>query len=239
MEREELKEIIIKDLNSKDYPFVVEVKGNTVVGRWKTENIPEGTDEKELRAFAVKYHLRKDGTFGGGEMTLHRTDYTAPMNSRTKTVFSVSSSDTLPWRKKVAQKDWKSIGYDAEKLYSIMEHYLMDRGFFYKQGAWSHAYISWNDGYKFRAVGGLFVLVGLFLSTSFMSLYRDGLWAVLLFLFCFIAIGVWLLLIGLGKVEFYSLQPRISIRLIFGFIIACWLLVFALVFLEHIGIELL
>ena len=236
MELEELKEVVLKDLNSKDYPFVVEIKGNTLVGRWKAEQIPEGMDEKGLRAFSVKYKLRKDGTFCGGEMTVHRDDYTAPMSARTNTVFSVSASDKLPWRKKVAQKEWANIGYDAQKLYSIIEHYLMDRGFFYRHGVWNHAYISWNNGFKFRAVGVIFMSVGIFLFIGLWSACSQGLWFVHLFLLAYIALGLWLLLIGLGKVEFYIPNPKIIIRTTFGIIIVGWLLVFALMFLEHIGV---
>lgn len=40
MEREDLKEAIVRDLNADEYPFIIEVKGNTVIGRWKNEEIP-------------------------------------------------------------------------------------------------------------------------------------------------------------------------------------------------------
>lgn len=123
MEREELKKRIVRDLNSEEYPFVVEVRGNTVIGRWKVHEVPQDVDEKKLRLFSVKYKLRKDKTFCGGEMTAHRYDYTPPTSTQTKTVYSVSASDNLPWRKRVALKEFPNIGYDAQKLYSIIENW--------------------------------------------------------------------------------------------------------------------
>ena len=233
MEREELKEAIVRDLNSEDYPFTVEVRGNTVIARWKLKEIPQDFDEKKLRTFSVKYKLRKDKTFSGGEMTAHRSDYTPPTSTETRSVYSVSSSDNLPWRKKIAPKERANIGHDAQKLYSIIEHYLMDKGFFYRPGVWNHAYIDWNSGYKLRMVGILFTLVG---SSLFFACLETGILVFQLFPLIFVIVGVWLLLIGLGKVEFYDLRPDIAVKVIFGIIIAAWLLVFAFMFLEFKGV---
>ncbi len=231
MEREELKKKIVQDLNSEEYPFLVEVKGNTVIGRWKVHGVPQDIDEKKLRLFSVKYKLRKDKTFCGGEMTAQRYDYTPPMNTQTKSVYSVSSSDNLPWRKKVDLKDYPDIGYDAKKLYSIIEHYLMSNGFFYRPGVWNHAYIDWDAGYKLRMVGALFIIVGSFL---FVGCLKTGIIFFQLFPLIHVIIGIWLLLIGLGKVEFYDLRRDIAVKVIFGIIIGGWLVIFALMLLERI-----
>ena len=233
MEREELKDAIIRDLNSENYPFVIEVRGNTVIGRWKTEQISSDEDQKKLRAFSVKYKLRKDQTFSGGEMTAHRTDYKPPTSTETKSVYSVSSSQNLPWRKKIDPKEWAGIGHDTQKLYSIIEHYLMAKGFFYRPGVWNHAYIDWNAGYKLRLVGSLFALVGISL---FIATLKTGILLFQLFPLIYVIIGFWLLLIGLGKAEFYDLRPDIAVKVIFGIIIAAWLLVFAFMFLEFKGV---
>jgi hypothetical protein len=55
------------------------------------------------------------------------------MTTETRTVYDVTTPDHLPWRKKVAPKDWAAIGYDTEKLFSIMEHYLIEHGFSYRR----------------------------------------------------------------------------------------------------------
>lgn len=229
MERGELKEAIVRDLNSEDYPFIVEVRGNTVIGRWKVKETAQDVDEKRLRAFYVKYKLRKDKTFCGGEMTAHRSDYTPPTSTQTRSVYSVSSSDNLPWRKKIDPKKWCEIGYDAQKLYSIIEHYLMDKGFFYRPGVWNHAYIDWDSGYKLRQVGILFTLVG---SSLFFACLETGILVFQLFPLIFVIVGIWLLLIGMGKVEFYDLRLDIAVKVIVGIIVGSWLLVFVLMFLE-------
>ncbi len=233
MEREELKNAIIRDLNSEEYPFTIEVQGNTIIGRWKVRQVPQDIDEKKLRSFSVKYKLRKDKTFCGGEMTAHRTDYTPPTSTETRSVYSVSSSENLPWRKKVDPKEWPNIGYDAQKLYSIIEHYLMKNGFFYRPGVWNHAYIDWNAGYKLRLVGGLFLFVGISL---FIGAWSTGILVFQLFPLIHVIIGLWLLLIGLGKVEFYDLRPDIAKKVIFGIIIGSWLLVFTWILLECTGV---
>ncbi len=233
MERGELKEAIVRDLNSEDYPFIVEVRGDTVIGRWKVKETAQDVDEKRLRAFYVKYKLRKDKTFCGGEMTAHRSDYTPPTSTQTRSVYSVSSSDNLPWRKKIDPKKWPEIGYDAQKLYSIIEHYLMDKGFFYRPGVWNHAYIDWNSGFKLRMVGILFTLVG---SSLFFACLETGILVFQLFPLILVIVGIWLLLIGLGKVEFYDLRPDIAVKVIVGIIVGSWLLVFVLMFLEFKGV---
>ncbi|QFJ54282.1 hypothetical protein [Pseudobutyrivibrio xylanivorans] len=232
MELEELKKTIVRDLNAEEYPFIVEVKGNTVIARWKVCEVPQDVDEKKLRLFSVKYKLRKDKTFYGGEMTAHRYDYVPPMSTQTTSVYSVSASDNLPWRKKVDLKDYPNIGFDAQKLYSIIEHYLMGNGFCYRPGVWNHAYIEWNAGYKLRLVGALFIFVGSFL---FIGCIETGILFIQLFPLIHVIIGIWLLLIGLGKVEFYDLRRDIAIKVILGIIIGAWLVVFALMFLEYIG----
>ncbi len=233
MEREELKEAIVRDLNSEEYPFVVEVKGNTVIGHWKVQEVPQNVDEKKLRSFSVKYKLRKNKTFCGGEMTAQRYDYTPPTSTQTKTVYSVSASDNLPWRKKVDAKDYPNISYDAQKLYSIIEHYLMNNGFFYRPGVWNSAYIDWNAGFKLRVVGVLFILVGCFV---FGGCIETGVLLFQLFPLIYVVVGIWVLLIGLGKVKFYDLRRDIAIKVILGIIIGGWLVVFALMFLESKGI---
>ena len=234
MEREELKEAVVRDLNSEEYPFFLEVRGNTVIARWKVRETAQGIDEKKLRAFSVKYNLRKDNTFYGGEMTAHRTDYTPPTSTQTTSVYSVSSSDNLPWRKKVDPKEWPNIGYDAQKLYSIIEHYLMGKGFFYRPGVWNHAYISWEAGYKLRLVGALFILVG---GSLFFGCLKTGILVFQLFPLIHVIIGIWLLLIGLGKVEFYDLRRDVAIKVIFGIIIGGWLLVFLMMFHDKVMVK--
>ncbi len=233
MEREELKEAIVRDLNSEEYPFVVEVKGNTVIGHWKVQEVPQNVDEKKLRSFSVKYKLRKNKTFCGGEMTAQRYDYTPPTSTQTKTVYSVSASDNLPWRKKVDAKDYPNISYDAQKLYSIIEHYLMNNGFFYRPGVWNSAYIDWNAGFKLRVVGVLFILVGCLV---FGGCIETGVLLFQLFPLIYVVVGIWVLLIGLGKVKFYDLRRDIAIKVILGIIIGGWLVVFALMFLESKGV---
>ncbi len=234
MEREELKQSILKDLNSEEYPFIVEVRGNKVIARWKFQEIPEGADEESLRKFSVWYKLRKDGTFYGGEMEVRHDAYTPPTSTTTTHVFSIRSSEDLPWRKKVDKKDWANIGYDPQKLYSIVEHYLMGKGYFYRPGVWNHAYLSRSQGFLFRIVGALFVFVG---GTLFYGALSTGVLAFILFPWIHIIIGIWLLLIGFGKVEFYDLRPRIGVKVVVGTIIIAWLLVFAFMIFEMGGLR--
>lgn len=246
MEREELKEAIVRDLNSESYPFIVEVRGNTIIGRWKRESFPENAEEKNLRAFSVEYRLHKNGTFSGGETTVHIKNYTPPMTTETRTVYGVTTPDHLPWRKKVAPKDWAAIGYDTEKLFSIMEHYLIEHGFSYRPGIWNHAHISWEAGYQLRMAGALFLIVGFFLAISFLnsSIYRDasrlitehGDWAIAGIVLLSMAVllpiilmvcGTLLLLIGFGRMDLYELRRDIAVKAIFGTIIMGWMLIFA------------
>ena len=65
-EFEEFKENMQRDLNAEKYPFVVEIKKNKVVARWKAE---------QEEPFSVTYTLRANKTFCGGETTLHRDMY--------------------------------------------------------------------------------------------------------------------------------------------------------------------
>ncbi len=52
----------------------------------------------------------------------------------------------------------------------------------------------------------------------------------------YVVVGIWVLLIGLGKVKFYDLRRDIAIKVILGIIIGGWLVVFALMFLESKGV---
>ena len=57
-----------------------------------------------------------------------------------------------------------------------------------------------------------------------------------LFPLIYVVVGIWVLLIGLGKVKFYDLRRDIAIKVILGIIIGGWLVVFALMFLESKGV---
>ena len=94
-----------RDLNSNEYPFAVTIRKNKIVASWKTQQIPEGADNGEISSFSVTYILSRDKTFCGGETLINRDTYTPPMSTETRTVFSLSTPENLPWRKRV---DYKS-----------------------------------------------------------------------------------------------------------------------------------
>lgn len=227
------KESLLRDLNSEIYPFVVEIKGDKIVANWKSRQHPDDAD--------ITYVLRRDGSFSGGETTVHRDTYARPMSTEKRTVFSVSTPKNLPWRKRVDPKDWSNIGYDEDKLLSIIEHYLTDHDFTYRPGIWNHARLSREEGYLFRIAGGLFFIVGILLLVGFLSssMYRDlsGLDAMfaagiilllvaVLLPLIIIIVGVLMLLIGFGKMDFYDLRPDVGVKLVLGVIIVGWILVF-------------
>ena len=229
MEREELLKNIISDLNSDDFPFVVEVKGNRVIGRWKEQAIPEDNNkDKRFRPFFVEYTIRKDGTFYGGEMTVHCDEYKPSLTTETRAVYFVSAAENLKWRKRIDSKEWSKIDHDEQKLFSIIEHYLRDHGFSYRLGVCSHTYLNWNQGFLFRIVGALLLLVGAFL---FIGSLDSGVLLFHLFPWFFIIIGAWLLLIGIGKVAFFHLRNDLLIKLALGTIAVSWLMVFGFMLL--------
>ena len=235
------KEAILRDLNSEAYPFAVSVHGDKIVVSWKMQNLPKDVDQKAISSFSVTYLLRRDGSFSGGETTVHRDTYTRPMSTETRTVYSLSTPKNLPWRKRVDSKDWPNIGYDEDKLLSIIENYLRDHDFTYRPGVWNHARLSREEGYLFRIAGGLFLAVGIFLLVGFLnsSMYRDLsgldtmfaagiillLVAVLLPLII-IVVGSLMLLIGFGKMDFYDLRPDVGIKLVVSVIVIGWIVVF-------------
>ena len=229
MERDELKEAILRDLNAEEYPFIIEVKGNTIIGRWKTQEILEGANPKRYRPFSVEYKLRADGTFYGGEMTVHCDEYKPPMSAESRGVYSVTANENLKWRKKVDVKDWSTIDHDEQKLFSIIEHYLIDKGFSYRPGVWKHAYIGWRQGHYLRLVGALLLFVGTFI---FIGSLGTGNLFLNLFPWIHILVGAWVLLIGIGKIPFYHLRNDILIKVIIGTIAIGWLLVFACMFFD-------
>ena len=247
-EFEEFKDSMQRDLNSYEYPFVVTIKNNKIVASWKPQQIPEGSDNRGISSFSVTYVLSRDKTFCGGETWLYRDTYKPPMSTETRTVFSLSAPKHLRWRKKVDPEDWGNIGFDEDKLLSIIEHYLKDHGFEYRPGIWNHRPLDWEEGRWFRITGILFLIVGIFLLIGFLnsSMIRDFLrldaffaGAVLLLLCAIllpvilIIIGALLSLIGFGKMDFYDLRPDVGVKLVIGTIIAGWLLVFAMVFFSR------
>ena len=173
---------------------------------------------------------------------------TPPMSTEIRTVFSLSTPKKLRWRKRVDEKDRANIGFDEDKLLSIIEHYLQDHGFEYRPGIWNHKRLSWEEGSLFRIVGIIFLFVGVFLLIGFLNssmisdcLRLDAFFAVaILLLLCaillpsiLIIIGALLSLIGFGKMEFYDLRPDVGVKLVIGTIIASWLLAFGLFFLAR------
>lgn len=233
-----------RDLNSNEYPFAVTIRKNKIVASWKTQQIPEGAGNGEISSFSVTYILSRDKTFCGGETLINRDTYTPPMSTETRTVFSLSTPKNLPWRKRVDYKDWANIGFDEDKLLSIIEHYLMDHDFEYHPGIWNHKRLSWEEGRQFRFVGITFLFVGFFLLIGFLnsSMISDCLRlnafyaASVILLLCaillpliLIIIGALMSLIGFGKMEFYDLRPDVGAKLVIGIIIVSWLLVFALI----------
>ncbi|SFT51529.1 hypothetical protein SAMN02910301_1457 [Lachnospiraceae bacterium XBD2001] len=228
-EFEEFKENMQRDLNAEEYPFVVTVEKNKVVARWKMEQ-----DEP----FSVTYTLRGDKTFCGGETTLQRDTYHPMEGADRTTYYSLSTPETLRWKKKVNPKEWAKIGHDEEKLLSIVEHYLMDHGFSYRPGVWNHKRLSWEAGRQFRMCGVLFLAVGLFLLISFLhsSMIRDLLaagpefgpmillaTAILLPLLAII-LGALMALVGFRIMDFYDLRWDIAIKVVLGTVIGSWLL---------------
>ena len=247
-EFKEFKDSIQRDLNSNEYPFIVTIRKNRIVAGWKLQQIPEGSDRRGNGSFSVTYVLGRDKTFCGGETWLYRDTYKPPMSTETRTVFSLSAPKNLRWRKRVDHKDWANIGFDEDKLLSIIEHYLKDHGFEYRPGIWNHRLLDWEEGRQFRFAGILFLLVGIFLLMGFLNssmisdfLRLDAFFAgAILLLLCaimlpliLIIIGALLSLIGFGKMEFYDLRPDVGVKLVLGIIIAGWLLVFALVSLSR------
>lgn len=246
-EFKEFTDSMQRDLNSYEYPFVLTIRKNKIVAGWKPQQIPEGSDNREISPISVTYVLSRDKTFCGGETLLIRDTVKLPMSTERRTVFSLSAPKNLRWRKRVDHKDWANIGFDEDKLLSIIEHYLKDHGFEYRPGIWNHRGLDWEEGRQFRIVGILFLLVGIFLLTGFLNssmlsdlLRLDAFFAgTLLLLLCaillpviLITIGALLALIGFGKMEFYDLRPDVGVKLVIGTIIAGWLLVFTLFFLE-------
>lgn len=247
-EFKEFKDSMQRDLNSYEYPFVITIQKNKIVARWKTQQIQEEADNRATSSFSVRYILSRDKTFCGGETLLIRDTYKPPMSTETRTVFSLSAPKNLRWRKRVDHKDWANIGFDEDKLLSIIEHYLKDHGFEYRPGIWNHIPLDWEEGRQFRFAGILFLLVGIFLLMGFLNssmisdfLRLDAFFAgAILLLLCaimlpliLIIIGVLLSLIGFGKMEFYDLRPDVGVKLVLGIIIVAWLLIPALFFLVH------
>ncbi|SFG22023.1 hypothetical protein [Oribacterium sp. WCC10] len=240
---EEFKDSMQRDLNSYEYPFVVTIRKNKIVAAWKSQQIQEGSDNREISSFSVTYVLRRDKTFCGGKTWLYRDTYKPHMTTETRTVFSLSTPKNLRWRNRVDHKDWANIGFDEDKLLSIIEHYLKDHGFEYRPGIWNHSRLDWEEGRQFRIAGILFLFVGIFLLTGFLNssmisdfLRLDAFFAGAIFLLLcaillpliLIIIGALLSLIGFGKMEFYDLRPDVGVKLVIGIIIGSWLLVFAL-----------
>ncbi|MBR0430372.1 MAG: hypothetical protein IJK17_09865 [Lachnospiraceae bacterium] len=245
---EEFKETLQRDLNSEEYPFVVSIHKNKVIAGWKTEQIPEDADSEEIRSFSVTYVLSRDKKFLGGETLLNRDVYQRPTSTEVRTYYSLSTPSSLPWRKKVDAKDWAKIGYDEDKLFSIIEHYLIEHGFTYRPGIWNHKRLGWEEGRLFRFAGILFLIVGIFLLGGFLSgsmiqdMIRTGSFlvagiilvstAILLPLILTI-IGALLTLIGFGKMEFYDLRPEVGVKVVLGTILGSWALVALLIFLRE------
>ena len=121
-----------------------------------------------------------------------------------------------------------NIGHDEEKLFSITEHYLRNKGFSYHSGVWNHTYIPWEEGFIFRAIGTLFLVVGIFIFGTL----DTGILLVNLFPCIHIIIGAWVLLIGLGKIEFYHLRDDIFIKLIIVIFLVGWLGVLTGMFID-------
>ena len=232
-----------RDLNSNEYPFAVTIRKNKIVASWKTQQIPEGADNGEISSFSVTYILSRDKTFCGGETLLVKDTYKPPLSTETRAVFSLSTPKNLPWRKRIDHKDWANIGFDEDKLLSIIEHYLRDHGFAYLPGIWNHKRLSWEEGFLFRIAGIIFLFVGIFLLVGFLNssmisdcLRVDAFFAAAIFLLLFatllplimIIIGVLMSLIGFGKMEFYDLRPEVGIKLVLGIIIVSWSVIFAL-----------
>lgn len=166
------------------------------------------------------------GMVFGGEMTVNVDTYKPPMRAETRAKYSISTNPK--WRKKVAFKEWANIGHDKEKLFSIIEHYLRDKGFSYRSGVWNHTYIPWEEGFIFRSIGTLFLVVGIFI----FSTLDTGIILVNLFPCIHIIIGAWVLLIGLGKIEFYHLRDDIFIKLIIVIFVVGWLGVLTGMFID-------
>ena len=165
----DFKALIQRDLNSDEYPFVVTVQKNKIVARWKTQQISEETDNRDTGSFYVTYILSRDKTFCGGETLLVKDTYKPPLSTETRAVFSLSTPKNLPWRKRIDHKDWANIGFDEDKLLSIIEHYLRDHGFAYLPGIWNHKRLSWEEGFLFRIAGIIFLFVGIFLLVGFLN----------------------------------------------------------------------
>jgi hypothetical protein len=247
-EFKEFKDSMQRDLNSYEYPFVVTIQKNKIVARWKTQQIQEEADNRATSSFSVTYILSRDKTFCGGETLLIRDTYKPPMSTEARTVFSLSTPKNLPWRKRVDHKDWANIGFDEDKLLSIIEHYLKDHDFKYRPGIWNHKRLGWEEGRLFRIAGIIFLFVGIFLLAGFLNssmisecLRLDAFFVVaLLLLLCatllpliLIIIGTLMSLIGFGKMEFYDLRAEVGVKLVLGIIIVAWILIPALFFLVH------
>lgn len=97
-------------------------------------------------------------------------------------------------------------------------------------------YIGWSQGYYMRIAGALLLFVGLFI---FISTLETGILFLQLFPWIHIIVGAWVLLIGLGKIEFYHLRNDILIKVIIGTIVIGWLLVFACMFFNIDPLEFL
>ncbi|ETP71918.1 hypothetical protein UYO_2147 [Lachnospiraceae bacterium JC7] len=247
-EFKEFKDSMQRDLNSYEYPFVITIQKNKIVARWKTQQIQEEADNRATSSFSVTYILSRDKTFCGGETLLIRDTYKPPMSTEARTVFLLSTPKNLPWRKRVDHKDWANIGFDEDKLLSIIEHYLKDHDFKYRPGIWNHKRLRWEEGRLFRITGISFLFAGIFLLEGFLNssmisecLRLDAFFVVaLLLLLCatllpliLIIIGTLMSLIGFGKMEFYDLRPEVGVKLVLGIIIVAWLLIPALFFLVH------
>ncbi|MBR1849727.1 MAG: hypothetical protein IJ791_10915 [Lachnospiraceae bacterium] len=244
----EFKEAMQRELNAEEYPFVVTVSKNKVVAKWKTEQalegkIPEGEDSKNLQDFSVTYIVNKDKRFYGGETLLVRNTYQLPTSTEVRTVYSLSTPKDLRWKKKVDQKDWAKIGFNEDKLMSIIEYYLLEHGFTYRPGIWNHKRLTWEEGRQFRIGGILFLFVGIMLLIGFLngSMISDFMGletffaGAILLLSCAILlpliltiIGALLTLIGFGKMEFYDLRPDVGVKVVLSTIIISWLAVLAL-----------
>ncbi len=250
-EFEEFKNRMHRDLNAEEYPFVVTIQKNKIVARWKTQPVSEEKDNSNLCSFSVTYLLRRDKTFCGGETSLVMDTYQPPMSTETRTVFSIATSKNLRWRKKVDCKDWANIGFDEDKLFSIIEHYLKEHGFEYRPGIWNHTRLSWEEGRQFRRGGILFLVVGIFLLIGFLNssmisdfVRLDTIFAgAIILLFCAFllplilsVIGALLCLIGFGKMDFYDLRPDVGVKLILGTIIVGWFMVFVFIFCAKDGL---
>ncbi|MBQ3794374.1 MAG: hypothetical protein II798_08745 [Lachnospiraceae bacterium] len=241
----EFKEAMQRELNAEEYPFVVTVSKNKVVAKWKAEQAPEGDDSKEIESFSVTYIVSRDKRFYGGETLLVRNTYQVPTSTEVRTVYSLSTPKDLRWKKKVNSKDWAKIGFNEDKLMSIIEYYLLEHGFSYRPGIWNHKRLNWVEGRQFRVAGISFLFVGIMLLIGFLnsSIISDcmGLEAffavAVLLIFCAILlpliltiIGALLTLIGFGKMEFYDLRPDVGVKVVLSTIIISWLAVLALLF---------